>query len=136
MQPEKEPSKQHTPIEQWDQIAFHLIYQELAPTGFKKQKNGKYRGTEYVEVPKKAVIRTQKITAQLVRGFRDNVKKEFERMINESELAKHKVVKDLTETGWYKIKAKRHLQDVAVSFEQEINLLKKVINILENISIK
>lgn len=82
MQPEtkvkENGAKAHTPTEQWDHLAFQVIFNELAPKGFNK-------GTEYVKVTKKSLANTQKIAAQLIRGFRDKAKKGILDRVKETE---------------------------------------------------
>lgn len=88
-----------TPAEQWDQLAFTLMYQELAPKGFKKFTNGHWRGAEHADIPflsKKTVQKCQKISAQLVRGYRDKVKKDLNSELDE-------VNKALDASKWYQV---------------------------------
>jgi hypothetical protein len=121
MQPEvSEPKnkKEFTAIEQWDMLAFKVIGNELVPKGFKTQKNGKYRGTEYVEVPKKAVTRTQKIGAQLVRGYRDKVL--FD--LNFKMAAYQGVIKTL---NWWNWMAKAEMSSRIKEIQELIDLLNK-----------
>jgi hypothetical protein len=121
MQPEVEQPKKKelTAIEQWDMLAFKVIGNELVPKGFKTQKNGKYRGTEYAEVPKKAVVRTQKIAAQLVRGYRDKLRKAIDEQISAGQMFS-KTCK------WWQFVLKRELNATITNLEKIKSELDKV----------
>src|SRR5688572_25989388 len=74
-------SRDFTPIEQWDNLCYTLIRQELAPKGFSEIKRGPWRGKVQSNIPflpKHTVDRTGKIAAQLVRTYRDKVRRELE----------------------------------------------------------
>lgn len=83
MQPEakiKEPinTAEPAPVEQWDQVAFKLILQELAPKGFSEIKRGPWRGKVQSNIPflpKQSVNNCQKIAAQMVRTFRVKIER-------------------------------------------------------------
>lgn len=75
--PKQEP-KQLTPIQEWDQVAFALIYQELAPNGFKKIHNGKREVSSKQFLTKQTVKRCQNISAQLIRAYREQLRKMFD----------------------------------------------------------
>lgn len=134
--PEKHKENLATPTQQWDHLAFSVIGNELVPKGFKEKKNGMYRGTEYVEVPKKSVARTQKIAAQLVRGFRDKVKqrieaiqKDFDQWISEDD-AKLKACR------FWELGKKRDLKDKLISLRGQAGSFHRLLQELENIGIK
>jgi hypothetical protein len=133
---EPKPKKEFSPVEQWDQLAFSVIYNELAPRGFKTQKNGKYKGSEYVEVPKKTVIKTQKIGAQLVRGFRDKTKKEFQERLDAAKPLMTKYQTEWKECAWFRLKKKRLLRNKGEYYQALVDSYSEMIKVLENVSIK
>lgn len=116
---------QITPTAQWDQLAFTLMYQELAPKGFKKFTNGHWRGAEHADIPflsKKTVQKCQKISAQLVRGFRDKAKKDLAAQIEEAK-------KNLAALKWYHFRARWEAKAV-------IETLEEVVKWIDNVSVK
>jgi hypothetical protein len=128
--------RQPSPIEQWDILAFKAIGNELVPKGFKKQKNGKYRGTEYVETTKKAVIRTQKVAAQLIRGFRDKTRKELEELLTLNKAQRDQYTSDWSKTPWYKFKQKRHNRRRGEYYHGVVDALEDAIETLGRVNIK
>lgn len=75
------PKKELTPVQQWDQLAFQIIYKELAPQGFKKITSGAFKGQQIAVcaspgLSKIKVTSVQRISAQLVRGFREKAKEQ------------------------------------------------------------
>lgn len=116
------PKKEFTPIEQWDQLAYTLMYQELAPKGFKKFTSGHWRGSEHADIPflsKKTVIKCQKISAQLVRGFRDKAKKSLAEQIEETK-------KTRAALRWYHFRAKWEAAAVVETLEEVNKWIDKV----------
>lgn len=83
----------NTPTAQWDYLAFSVIYNELAPNGFN-------RGTEYVKVNKKLISKTQKVAAQLIRGFREKAKQAIQATINLNKSAITMAEDDLKNVSW------------------------------------
>lgn len=126
-------------IEQWDQLAFALIFRELAPKGFKKFQNGHWKGAEHADIPflpKKKVIQCQKISAQLVRGFRDKAKQQLDSEIDDVEkLVIHWQTK-LKECGLLMFGKKRTLKQEINNSKVMVNTLNLVRRRLDNTPIK
>lgn len=75
--------------EQWDQLAFKLMLQELAPKGFSEIKRGPYRGTVQSNIPflpKKTVQRCQNLAAQCVKSYRDRTRRRITDMVKELDI--------------------------------------------------
>lgn len=75
-----------TPSDQWDQLAFKLIQQELVPKGYSEIKRGPYRGTVQSNIPflpKKTVQRCQNLAAQCVRSYRERVRRRISDHVKE-----------------------------------------------------
>lgn len=126
----------NSPAQQWDYLAFQVIYNELAPRGFKKQKNGFYKGAEYVEVPKKTVLKTQKIAAQLIRGFRDKAKVEINKLIDKENKSGEESAKAAIDCPFWKVLTRlRHKKNAMVSLSR-ISALRDSIDALNNTIIK
>jgi hypothetical protein len=115
-------TKEINPAQQWDQLAFTLMYQELAPKGFKKFTNGHWRGLEHADIPflsKKTVQKCQKISAQLVRGFRDKAKKDLNVQIEEAK-------KNLSALRWYHFRARWEAKAVIETLNEVVKWIDKV----------
>jgi hypothetical protein len=140
MQPEvKEPEtkkKEFTSVESWDQLSFQVIYNELVPKGFKEVKNGHYRGTQYVEVPKKAVTRTQKVAASLVRGFREKLKEQLKKEIATNKGLFEAKKKEYETTKFWQFKKKKRAYRFANAFAGVIEALENVLITIDNTPIK
>lgn len=79
MQPETKASPY--PSKQWDQVATSLMVKTLAPKGFHEVKRGPFRGKVVANVPflyKSVVDKCCNLSAQLVRSFREAVRKDLE----------------------------------------------------------
>ena len=129
-------TREFTPIENWDHLAFQVIYKELVPQGFKKVKNGKYKGSEFVEVPKKGVLRVQRIAAQLVRGYREKVKEVFKKDRDLSKDEFEKAKDRYINCPWYKFKLKKHLRHKADGWSGIVDTYEEVIHRLDQTPIK
>lgn len=128
-----------TPAEQWDQIAFKLIKDELAPKGYSEIKRGPYRGRVQANIPflaKGQVERCQKAAAQLVRVFRDKVKTELEGRLKDAEHQSNLAVKDLRDCPFWKFRLRRKHREAYVFYRDHAGMLHILINQLDNISIK
>lgn len=101
----KEPKKLE-PINEWDQLAFALIYQELAPKGFKKIYNGKKEVSAIQFLTKQTVKRCQNISAQLIRAYRQALRKHLESKVKESNEALMRYQVELSDCGILNFKAK------------------------------
>lgn len=128
--------KELTPVEQWDHIAFQVILNELVPNGYKKVKNGKYRGSEYAEVPKNVVIKTQKIAAQLIRVYRDMVKSSLKQRLATVERLRDDAVSNLHKSNFWQISKKTNHQNEYEHFVNQSGLIQIIINELDKIKIK
>lgn len=127
--------KELTPVQQWDQLAFQVIYNEICPKGFRKVKNGKYRGSEYVEMPKKAVTRVQRISAQLIRGFREQAKLKVNSMLIIAEGKIDTAKKQLSGSYLWEYGRKRQLNDLIQFYEGQVNAYKAVMRELDELKI-
>lgn len=117
--------KEITPMQQWDHLAFSVIYQELVPKGFKEIKSGAYRGSVQANIPflsKKTVTKCQNIAAQLIRGFRDKSKAEMNK-------AAENLKTCLKDCKWYEFSAKRY-------YKANIEAMQTLVKLLDNVSIK
>jgi hypothetical protein len=135
----KPKKKEFSPVEQWDQLAFSVVYNELAPKGFKKVNHGHYRGTECSNLPilsKKRVQKVQKIAAQLVRGFRDKTKKEFQERLDAAKPLMTKYQTEWKECAWFRLKKKRLLRNKGEYYQALVDSYSEMIKVLENVSIK
>lgn len=118
----KDSAKTITPDQQWDQLAFSLLYQELAPKGFKKFTHGHWRGAEHADIPflsKKTVHKCQKISAQLVRHYREKAKKDLVLQIEEAK-------KNQASLKWYHFRAKLEAAAVIETLEEVVSWIDKV----------
>lgn len=128
--------KELTPVQQWDQLAFQVIYNEICPKGFRKVKNGKYRGSEYVEMPRKAVVRVQRVSAQLIRGFRDLTKKQITDRIDTAVRLQNDAVRNRDACKFWEISKRNQHQKEYEHFRDHIGLLEIVKNQLDQVGIK
>lgn len=136
---EKHKENLASPATQWDHLAFSVIGNELVPKGFKEIRSGVYRGAVQANIPyldKKTVIKTQKIAAQLVRGFRDKTKQRIAAIIKEVDqwIAEDEV--ELKECGLLQFKKKRNLKDKLISLRGQAGSYHRLLQELENVSIK
>lgn len=79
----RENKKEISPILQWDQVAFKLIQDVLAPKGYKQIHSGKWRGLRIANAEQPGIVKSkvnqcQKIAAQMVRAYRESVKARVE----------------------------------------------------------
>jgi len=120
IQENKKESQVH-PLQQWDQLAFTLIYNELAKNGFKKVTSGGYRGLEIAKtnepgLPKQRVTTCQRIAAQLVRDYRNKAKS----------LMKHQIEtmkRELSRSKWYQFRKKIEFKAAIEVVEEQIKQL-------------
>lgn len=101
--------KEFSPTEQWDQLAFRVIYNELAPKGFKKLTSGAFKGQQIAVcagpgLPKIKVTSAQRIAAQLVRGFREQAKKSIHKELDEAKIEFEKARNFSRECPWWRLK--------------------------------
>jgi hypothetical protein len=131
--------KEYSPSEQWDHLAFSVVINELAPKGFKEVKQGAYRGSVQANIPflhKNAVVKTQKIAAQLVRGFRDRAKKDLGLRLSTACRLQEDAIKNRDACKFWEISKKKKHQKEYEHFRDQEGLLHIVINQLDQISIK
>ncbi len=128
-----------SPIEQWDQVAFTLIRNELAPKGFSEIKRGPWRGKVQSNIPflpKHTVDRCQKGAAQLVRAFRDKVRMELEGRMKDAEVKRDQALKDMDACTFFQFRRKRKFQEVHAYYRDRVDLLMILIMELDRIGIK
>lgn len=136
------PGKQKenlAPIEQWDQLAFTLMFQQLAPKGFKKFQNGHWKGADHADIPflpKKTVIQCQKIAAQLVRGFREKAKQQIKERLKRYTSDYESWTKILSERKFWQITQKRNFKLIIRSLKAKIGTCNILLSELDNIPIK
>lgn len=133
---EPKSRKAYTPAEQWDHLAFSVIGNELVSKGFKEKKNGMYRGSKYVEVPKNSVVKSQKIAAQLVRGFRNKTQERLKAIIKDVD---QWIIDDdakLKACRFWEFRKKRDLWDRLVSLRGQGGAYRRLLQELENVGIK
>lgn len=139
---EKESKKEGrftTPAEQWDQLAFTLMYQELAPKGFKKFTNGHWRGAEHADIPflsKKTVQKCQKISAQLVRGFREKVREGLQIRLRTAIRLQEDAIKERDKCYFWQFQKRKEYQRQYEHFRDHQGLILILVNEIDNTSIK
>jgi hypothetical protein len=131
--------REFTPAEQWDQLAFTLIRQELAPKGYSEIKRGPWRGKVQSNIPflpKSSVERCQKVAAQLVRAYRDKVRIEIEAGMAQLEKVQIKYQEELNDCHFWQFKRKSDISHNLRSVMGQSGSLIHVLNQLDNIGIK
>lgn len=114
-----------TKIEEWDHVAFDLIRRELVPKGFKEIKSGNYKGNVQANIPflsKQAVGRCQKISAQMVRTFRNRAYGDLKMKLDAWYIM-------LNHTPWYHFKARYRIK-------MKSETLRDAMEALSNVSVK
>lgn len=146
MQPEvkqkiEKPKKELTPDQQWDVLAYKVIESNLAPKGFKKVNNGKFRNLEIVNsdlpgLPKSKVQVCQRQAAQLVRGFREKVKKEYNDRLAKCERLEKDAINNRESCKFWQIGKRKQHQKEYEHFRNQIGIIQILINELDNVNIK
>lgn len=135
----EQPKKEIPAIEQWNHLAFQAIYKELAPKGFKKFTNGHWRGAEHADIPflsKKQVVRTQKISAQLIRSYRDKVIEAITGYIENRNKNIDQWSGQLSKCRWHDLHEKRQLKEWIASGRATVAGLEIALFQITNIGIK
>lgn len=132
-------AREFSPVEQWDQLAFALIKQELAPKGFSEVKRGPYKGSVQSNLPflpKKTVQRCQNLSAQLVRSFRQKVSKGLTDRLAICEKEQEKAITLRDGARFWQFKKRRLEQKAYEHYRDQAGLLHILINEIENLPIK
>ena len=130
-----------SPVEQWDQVAFKLIQDTLAPKGYKQITNGRWRGLRIVNAEQPGIVKSkvtqcQRISAQLVRTYRDKVRIEIEgRIANLDKWIKEEQAK-LKACRFWQFKRKAELKGDLRSLFGQAGSLQHLLRELDNIGIK
>lgn len=135
----KEAESQISPIEQWDQVAFRLIQQELAPKGYSQIARGPWKGKVKSNIeflPKQTVQNCQKISAQLIRTFRAKALWQLKARLAKCEEEQQKAIRLRHAAYFWQFKKKRLEQRVYEHYRDQSGLLQILINEIENIGIK
>jgi hypothetical protein len=146
MQPETKvkengQAREFTPTEQWDQLAFQVLYRELAPKGFKKVTGGSYKGQiiavcDGPGLPKSKVTSAQKIAAQLIRGFREKTKKTLSDKIIQLEERFNKLDESYKKIPFWRYKKARRELDSLRHTQYTLIVYKDFIRLLDEMPIK
>lgn len=126
-------------VKEWDKLCFQAIIPLLAPRGFKESTNKHWRGLVVADIPhlsKKKADQVAKTSASLVRGYRENLKKELKDQLRTVELAQMQWAKRLDESQWYKFSHRKMLRQSIAEQEQVRLKLLHLIVAIENIPIK
>jgi hypothetical protein len=127
--------KKLTPVQEWDQVAFSLIYQELAPDGFKKIHNGKREVSTNQFLTKQTVKRCQNISAQLIRVFREGVRNEIQGLIKTREEILQQNQKFLRECRFYQFRKKRHYTLTISNLHTAIGTLQIALSYIDGVAV-
>lgn len=135
------PKKELTPAQQWDMLAFKVVERGLAPKGFKKITGGKFRGVEITNsdlpgLPKSRVFQVQRQAAQLVRGFREKVKKEYNDRLAKCERLEKDAINNRESCKFWQIGKRKQHQKEYEHFRNQIGIIQILINELDNVNIK
>lgn len=125
--------------EQWDQLAFKLMLQELAPKGFSEIKRGPYRGTVQSNIPflpKKTVQRCQNLAAQCVRSYRERIIKSCDARVKYIQEQVGKVEVDFKSAMLWHFKRKALCRKLSTIYYTELDNIKTFVSILNNTGIK
>lgn len=134
-------AREYTAAEQWDVLAYKLIQQTLAPKGYKEIKQGAYRGTVLANAKepgliKPKVMECQRLSAQLVRTFRQKALKGFKDRLAMCEKEQEKAIRLRDGAHFWQFKKKRSEQKVYEHYRDQSGLLTILINEIENLPIK
>lgn len=138
-EPAEKPAREFSHLEQWDQLAFQLIHQELAPKGFSEIKRGPYRGTVQSNIPflpKKTVQRCQNLSAQLVRSFRQKTQSKLKSIIKELDEWVKEDERKLKACKFWEFGKKRELKYKIRSLYGQGGSASRILQELDNIAIK
>lgn len=127
------------PVKQWDQLAATLYKKELAPKGFSEIRRGPYKGSVQANIPflpKHTVIRCQNIGAQLVRTYREKVKKELNDGVQSASERAKVYEEELKGVPWFRFGKRKELSDKWISATAKVEILTVAINRVEQIGIK
>lgn len=127
--------------DQWDVLAFRLIQQTLAPKGYKELKSGSYRGLVVANssqpgLVKGKVIDCQKISAQLVRTFRQKAKNQVSKIISELDTWAKEDQAKLKACRFWQFSKKTELKYKIRSLLGQAGSAQRILNELDNIGIK
>lgn len=137
----KEPinTAEPSPVEQWDQVAFKLIHQELAPKGYSEIKRGPWRGKVQSNIPflpKQTVLNCQKISAQLIRTFRSKAVKEIRTITEDIEKWTAEDEQKLAACYFWQLAKKSELKYKIRSLRGQAGSALNILRILETLPIK
>lgn len=131
--------RERTPVEQWDQLAFQLIRQELAPKGFSEIKRGPWRGKVQSNIPflpKSTVDRCQKGAAQLIRSYRERLRAKIKSGIADLDKFTKQYQDELRACYFWQFKKKAEIRGNLRSVLGQAGSLHHVLNELDQIGIK
>lgn len=132
-------SPEVSPADQWDQVAFKLIKDELAPKGFSEIKRGVWRGKVQSNIPflpKQSVLYCQRTAAQLVRTFRSKVLKGLKERLATCEKEQETSAWIRENSFFWEFGKKRRERKAYRHNRDQEGLLRILINEIENIGIK
>jgi hypothetical protein len=145
MQPEtlEKPIKQKevadmSPSDQWDQLAFKLIQQELAPKGYSEIKRGPYRGTVQSNIPflpKKTVQRCQNLAAQCVRSYRERVRKQVKEMADGMYGNAQAYKESIDKLPFFAIRKRKQYRQRMAEYNAKAQILNGMLNMMDKTGI-
>lgn len=134
-------SKVKNTIKDWDMLAAQAINSVLAPKGFVKDTSKHWKGIEKARMDtpflsKRKVVETRAITAQLIRNYRQEVRKAMDARLQTVNQEWDKATKELNAAKFWEFNKKREAQRAHDHYRTQSGLLQILINQLDTIEVK
>lgn len=129
------------PVVQWDQLAYRLVQQDLAPDGFKKIEGGTWRGsiiakTKYPGLLKSQVNSCQVVSAQLIRTYRGKAQREVQEQLKKSMKLQDEAKVHYKATPFWRFKKKKRWYRLACAHAGYVEAYQECMGILLQLDVK